>query len=36
MPASVQLRITKGLAKGKLFTFAAHDTFFLGRHPTAG
>ncbi len=33
MPASVQLRITEGIAKGKLFTFAAHDTFFLGRHP---
>ena len=33
MPASVQLRITEGIAKGKVFTFAAHDTFFLGRHP---
>ena len=33
MPASVQLRITEGIAKGKGFTFAAHDTFFLGRHP---
>jgi eukaryotic-like serine/threonine-protein kinase len=33
MPASVQLRITEGIAKGKLYTFAAHDTFFLGRHP---
>ena len=33
MPASVQLRITEGIAKGKVFTFSAHDTFFLGRHP---
>jgi eukaryotic-like serine/threonine-protein kinase len=33
MSASVQLRITEGIAKGKIFTFAAHDTFFLGRHP---
>lgn len=33
MSASVQLRITEGIAKGKVFTFAAHDTFFLGRHP---
>lgn len=33
MSASVQLRITEGTAKGKVFTFAAHDTFFLGRHP---
>jgi pSer/pThr/pTyr-binding forkhead associated (FHA) protein len=33
MPASVQLHITEGIAKGKVFTFAAHDTFFLGRHP---
>jgi pSer/pThr/pTyr-binding forkhead associated (FHA) protein len=33
MPASVQLRITEGIAKGKVFTFTAHDTFFLGRHP---
>jgi pSer/pThr/pTyr-binding forkhead associated (FHA) protein len=33
MPATVQLRITEGIAKGKVFTFAAHDTFFLGRHP---
>lgn len=33
MPASVQLRITHGAAKGKVFTFAAHDTFLLGRNP---
>ena len=33
MPASVQLRITEGIAKGRIFTFAAHDTFFLGRQP---
>ena len=33
MPATVQLRITEGIAKGRVFTFAAHDTFFLGRHP---
>jgi pSer/pThr/pTyr-binding forkhead associated (FHA) protein len=33
MSASVQLRIIEGIAKGKVFTFAAHDTFFLGRHP---
>ena len=33
MSASVQLRITEGIAKGKVFTFAAHDTFLLGRHP---
>lgn len=33
MPASIQLRITEGSAKGKVFDFAAHDTFFLGRHP---
>ena len=33
MPASVLLRITEGIAKGKNYTFAAHDTFFLGRHP---
>ncbi|WP_395715808.1 protein kinase domain-containing protein [Prosthecobacter sp.] len=33
MPASVQLRISEGTAKGKVFDFAAHDTFLLGRHP---
>jgi len=33
MPATVQLRITQGAAQGKVFTFAAHDTFLLGRHP---
>jgi pSer/pThr/pTyr-binding forkhead associated (FHA) protein len=33
MSASIQLRITEGTAKGKVFDFAAHDTFFLGRHP---
>jgi serine/threonine protein kinase len=33
MPASVQLRITHGAAKGKVFTFAAHDTFLLGSNP---
>ena len=33
MSASVQLRITEGIAKGKVFTFAAHDTFLLERHP---
>ncbi len=33
MPASIQLRITEGTAKGRVFDFAAHDTFFLGRHP---
>jgi len=33
MSASIQLRITEGTAKGKVFDFAAHDTFLLGRHP---
>ncbi len=33
MSASIQLRITEGSAKGKVFDFAAHDTFLLGRHP---
>jgi pSer/pThr/pTyr-binding forkhead associated (FHA) protein len=33
MSASIHLRITEGPAKGKTFTFAAHDTFLLGRHP---
>lgn len=33
MSASIQRRITEGSAKGKVFDFAAHDTFFLGRHP---
>ncbi len=33
MSATVQLQVTEGIAKGKLFTFDAHDTFFLGRHP---
>lgn len=33
MSAKVQFRITEGAARGKVFTFAAHDTFFLGRHP---
>ncbi len=33
MSASVQLRVTDGPGKGKVFTFAAHDTFLLGRHP---
>lgn len=33
MSASIHLRITQGSAKGKTFTFAAHDTFLLGRHP---
>lgn len=33
MSAAIHLRITEGSAKGKTFTFAAHDTFLLGRHP---
>jgi pSer/pThr/pTyr-binding forkhead associated (FHA) protein len=33
MSATVQLQVTEGTAKGKSFTFSAHDTFFLGRHP---
>ena len=33
MSASILLRITDGPSKGKTFTFAAHDTFLLGRHP---
>jgi serine/threonine protein kinase len=33
MSASIQLRITEGAAKNKVFDFSAHDTFFLGRHP---
>lgn len=33
MSASVQLRVTDGPGKGKVFTFAAHDTFLLGRQP---
>jgi pSer/pThr/pTyr-binding forkhead associated (FHA) protein len=33
MSASIHLRITEGSAKSKTFTFAAHDTFLLGRHP---
>jgi pSer/pThr/pTyr-binding forkhead associated (FHA) protein len=33
MSASIQLRIAEGSAKGKVFDFAAHDTFLLGRHP---
>lgn len=33
MSASLQLRVTDGPDKGKSFTFAAHDTFLLGRHP---
>lgn len=33
MCASLQLRVTDGPGKGKSFTFAAHDTFLLGRHP---
>lgn len=33
MSITVQLHVTEGAAKGKAFTFAAHDTFLLGRHP---
>ena len=33
MSAALHLRITDGPGKGKTFTFAAHDTFLLGRHP---
>jgi pSer/pThr/pTyr-binding forkhead associated (FHA) protein len=33
MSSSIQLRITEGTAKGRVFDFAAHDTFLLGRHP---